>query len=68
MNLLNGTAFEGMLGALHAAETRQRVISNNIANADTPNFKRSELLFEELLERSMGIKDGPTDLRQEEPT
>lgn len=43
-----------MQGALQAAEMRQRVISNNIANSDTPQFKRSEVLFEELLEQSMG--------------
>lgn len=54
MNLLNSAAFGRMEGALQAAEMRQRVISNNIANGDTPHFKRSEVLFEELLEQSMG--------------
>nr|WP_170312193.1 flagellar basal body rod protein FlgB [Paenibacillus sacheonensis] len=43
-----------MQGALNAAEMRQRVISNNIANVDTPKFKRSEVVFEQLLEQSMG--------------
>lgn len=43
-----------MEGALQAAEMRQRVISNNVANADTPHFKRSEVLFEELLEQAIG--------------
>lgn len=33
---------------------RQRVISDNVANADTPNFKRSEVVFEELLTKQMG--------------
>lgn len=47
-----------MEGALQAAEMRQRVISNNVANGDTPHFKRSEVLFEELLEQSMGNKQG----------
>lgn len=54
MNLLNSAAFGRMEGALQAAEMRQRVISNNVANSDTPHFKRSEVLFEELLEQSMG--------------
>lgn len=40
---------------MYAAESRQRVISNNVANAETPFFKRSEVLFEELLEQSMGV-------------
>lgn len=43
-----------MEAAVYAAEKRQRVISNNIANAETPYFKRSEVLFEQLLEESMG--------------
>lgn len=43
-----------MEAALYAAEARQRVISHNIANAETPNFKRSELLFEELIAQQLG--------------
>jgi flagellar basal-body rod protein FlgB len=54
VKLLNGAAFGRMEAALYAAESRQRVISNNVANAETPYFKRSEVLFEELLEQSMG--------------
>jgi len=54
VKLLNGAAFGRMEAALYTAEARQRVISNNIANAETPHFKRSEMLFEELLEQSMG--------------
>lgn len=52
--MLNGTAFLRLENAVKAAEMRQQVISNNVANADTPNFKRSELLFEELLKQEMG--------------
>lgn len=43
-----------MESALYSAEARQRVITNNIANSETPNFKRSELLFEELIADAMG--------------
>lgn len=43
-----------MESALYASEARQRVISNNIANAETPNFKRSELVFEELIAEQLG--------------
>lgn len=35
--------------ALQAANIRHRVISNNIANVNTPNFKKSEVVFEDLL-------------------
>jgi flagellar basal-body rod protein FlgB len=54
MNLLNGASFRRMEAAVQVAEMRQRVISNNVANADTPHFKRSEVVFEDLLEQSMG--------------
>lgn len=38
---------------LDAASLRQKVIANNIANVDTPNFKRTEVQFEELLQSQM---------------
>ncbi len=38
---------------LDASTLRQRVIANNIANAETPFFKRSEVRFEELLTQEM---------------
>lgn len=34
---------------LYAATVRNNVIANNIANVDTPNFKRSEVKFEDTL-------------------
>lgn len=43
-----------MESALSTAEARQRVISNNIANAETPNYKRSELVFEDLIAQQLG--------------
>jgi len=33
--------------SMQAASLRQNVILNNIANADTPNFKKSEVSFED---------------------
>nr|WP_276316169.1 flagellar basal body rod protein FlgB [Paenibacillus lignilyticus] len=51
---MNGPEFSRLQGAMNAAEMRQRIISNNIANVDTPKFKRSEVVFEQLLEQSMG--------------
>lgn len=53
MKLVNSTSFQRMEAALYTAEARQRVISNNIANSETPNFKRSELLFEEIIADAM---------------
>jgi flagellar basal-body rod protein FlgB len=44
---------------LDAAMLRQRVIANNIANVDTPNFKRSEVRFEELFARELEAVKAP---------
>ncbi len=39
--------------SLDAAWVRNDVISQNIANADTPDYKRKEVLFEEFLNAEM---------------
>jgi len=39
--------------ALSASSLRQKTISNNIANVNTPGFKRSEVLFEDILQQKM---------------
>ena len=39
--------------AVGAATLRQKVISDNIANVNTPQFKKSEVQFEELLAKEM---------------
>ncbi|MDF2713715.1 MAG: flagellar basal-body rod protein FlgB [Paenibacillus sp.] len=41
---------------LDAAAFRQKVISNNVANIDTPYFKRSDVQFEELLSKELNKK------------
>lgn len=41
---------------LDAAAFRQKVISNNVANVDTPYFKRSDVQFEELLSKELNKK------------
>nr|WP_245339247.1 flagellar basal body rod protein FlgB [Paenibacillus shirakamiensis] len=50
---MNGVGFDKLEGAINAANTRQSVIANNIANVDTPYFKRSEVSFESLLQGEM---------------
>ena len=39
--------------AMGASSARQSVIANNIANADVPNFKRSDVNFESELKRAV---------------
>lgn len=44
--------------ALDVAVLRQRVISNNIANINTPGFKRSYVTFEEELQKVLRDNKG----------
>ncbi|MDG0812419.1 flagellar basal body rod protein FlgB [Cohnella rhizosphaerae] len=53
MDLLSGVSYQRLEGALHAASLRQSVLQNNVANVDTPNFKRSDVQFEQLLSQAM---------------
>jgi len=39
---------------LDAEALRQRVIANNVANVNTPNFKKSTVAFESLLKKALG--------------
>lgn len=40
--------------AADAANARNEIISNNIANVDTPNYKRKDLNFEAILQAELG--------------
>ncbi|MDR0270088.1 flagellar basal body rod protein FlgB [Paenibacillus sp.] len=53
MDLLNSSSFRLMEAGLQAANIRQNVISNNIANEETPYFKRSDVSFESLLQQEL---------------
>ena len=55
---MNSTNFNYLPRAMTAANIRHEVISNNIANVNTPNFRKSDLVFEDLLaEELYGPKD-----------
>jgi flagellar basal-body rod protein FlgB len=56
MNILQSASFNRLERTLDAAVLRQTVSANNIANVDTPNFKRSDVVFEELLSQQMNSK------------
>ena len=43
---------QGLQRAMDGSSQRQKVIANNIANVDTPNFKRSDVPFQEVLRSS----------------
>ena len=51
--IMKAPVFDYMQRGLQAANLRHEVISNNIANVNTPNFKRTEVIFEELLAKEL---------------
>ena len=54
MDLFNTDSFRVTQEGLDAVWLKQRVISNNLANADTPGFKASFVSFSGILEESAG--------------
>lgn len=44
---------------LDASLVRQQVISDNIANVDTPGFKRTEVTFESQMQRALNSEQEP---------
>lgn len=46
-------AFDLLQGAMAASQLRQQVYANNIANADTPGYKRQDVVFESLLQSQL---------------
>ncbi len=49
--------------SMDVAALRQNVIANNIANADTPNFKRSSVNFESQLKAALESERAPRPLQ-----
>jgi flagellar basal-body rod protein FlgB len=64
--MFENTGFGRTTGILEmtmdAALVRRGVIANNIANAETPNFKRSDVGFEAELNRAI-LSENPTGLQ-----
>lgn len=53
MTLFEATPVQLLTRAMDAADLRQRVISHNIANVDTPFYKSSDVQFEQLLQKAL---------------
>ena len=47
----------GVQDAMSGASLRGQVLANNIANANTPNFKRSDVDFQSVLAQAFGSAD-----------
>jgi len=67
VDLLNSPDIKRLKTAIGAAELRQKVIAGNVANADTPYFKRSEVVFEELLAGATGGDKPRLALKRTDP-
>ena len=53
--IVGGKALDVMQRGMGAANLRQEVISHNIANVNTPNFKKSDVIFEDLLTKELDL-------------
>lgn len=56
--IFNSLAFKSMEGSLGALWEKQKVISHNISNYETPNYKAKELTFEDVYAKTR--KEGQT--------
>lgn len=54
--LFNNSSFNALEKQLAASALRQRVIANNIANANTPGFKKSEVSFNDQLRAALDTR------------
>ena len=61
--LLNSPTVDYLSRGMSAANLRQEVIGNNIANVNTPRFKKSDVVFESLLAKEMGLEDDSHKLK-----
>lgn len=64
--LFTGGNFGLLEKSLAAASVRQRVSANNIANANTPGFKKSDVIFEDLLRQALADGSGLRQARTHE--
>ncbi|QGT99160.1 Flagellar basal-body rod protein FlgB [Candidatus Syntrophocurvum alkaliphilum] len=53
--------------SMDTANLRNEVIANNIANVDTPDFKRSEVVFEDKLKELLSTKANRSELQTTNP-
>ena len=59
--LFDSSVFKVTQAALDASALRHQVISNNMANNDTPGFKRSDVNFDDVLQQAVSSSDSGSD-------
>lgn len=58
------TSFVALERAVAGASLRQQVLANNLANANTPGYRRLDVDFHSTLARAMGQAASPQDLHR----
>lgn len=56
LNLFNSPVMTGLSKQLDSSSLTQRIIANNVANVNTPGFKKSHVSFQEELRRALDAK------------
>jgi flagellar basal-body rod protein FlgB len=64
---LNEPVLNVLQKGLEASGMRQQVLANNVANIDTPNFKRSDVDFQAVLGAALGEKGGALAMKLTSP-
>lgn len=59
---LDGPILNILEKGLDASSLRQKVLADNVANVDTPGFKRSDVNFQEVLGQALGEENNRTGL------
>jgi len=57
--LFGGDQFAALTQSLDAAALRHQVIAHNLANVNTPGFKRQDVVFEDRLARALAQQKEP---------
>jgi len=56
-----------LIAALKAESMRQRAIASNVANLETPGYRRIDVKFEEMLARKLDQGKGKVDVTEVKP-
>jgi len=64
---LDGPVLNVLQKGLEASSLRQKVLSNNVANIDTPTFKRSDVDFQAVLGAALGENSGVLPMKLTSP-
>ncbi|AET70264.1 flagellar basal-body rod protein FlgB [Desulfosporosinus orientis DSM 765] len=64
---LDGPVMSILQKGLTASSMRNQVLSNNVANIDTPNFKRSDVDFQTIFDQALGRKSEILPLKLTSP-